>query len=151
MGLITYDVSIDPAAPQVNITIGATASSITVTINSIGDFSVSAKPSPGTIVAGAIAGAIVGSFLGPAGALLGGGGGVGVVGVVGVGRAGPPPPPPPPQAVTRAPAAASRARRRTAPEPERTITEPPDPHCRRRASSTLGIDRDRLNDRANRS
>ncbi len=83
MGLITYDVSINPAAPQVNITIGATASSITVTLNSMGDFSVSANPSAGTIVAGAIAGAIVGTFLGPAGTLLGGGGGVGAVYAVG--------------------------------------------------------------------
>lgn len=77
--IINFDVSIDPAAPAVTLAVSADPRTITVKVDSIGDFSVSVKPSTGTIVAGALAGGIVGLFGGPAGALLGGGAGVGAV------------------------------------------------------------------------
>lgn len=79
MGFITYDVSISPSTPKVDIGIQANASGLTVTMEGIGDLSIKAEPSPGTIVAGAISGAILGFFAGAAGTLLGGGAGVATV------------------------------------------------------------------------
>lgn len=62
MALISYDVSIDPSNPEVQLGISATPSSVTIEVEEIGDCSISVKPSTGTIVAGALAGAIAGAF-----------------------------------------------------------------------------------------
>jgi hypothetical protein len=83
MGFINYDISINPGTPVVDLSISATPSSLTVKIDQLGDCTVKANPSTGTIVGGAIAGGILGLFAGPAGALLGGGAGVGTVYAVG--------------------------------------------------------------------
>jgi hypothetical protein len=84
MALISYDVSIDPSNPEVQLGISAVPSSITVEVENIGDYSLSVQPSTGTIVGGVVAGAILGGFLGlGVGALLGGSAGVGTVYAVG--------------------------------------------------------------------
>jgi len=78
--IINYDVTIDPSTPQVTLGLSATPSTLTVTVASLGDFSLSVKPSTGTIVAGVVAGSIVGFFAGfGVGAILGGAAGVGLV------------------------------------------------------------------------
>lgn len=83
MALINYDVSTTPADPEVTIQLALTADSVGATISSLNGATVSVSPSTGTIVAGAVAGSIVGLFGGVAGALLGGGTGVAAVYAVG--------------------------------------------------------------------
>lgn len=83
MGFISYDISINPGKPVVDLSISATPNDLTVKVDQLGDCKIKATPSTGTIVGGAIAGSILGLFAGPAGALLGGGAGVGTVYAVG--------------------------------------------------------------------
>ena len=84
MSLISYDVSVDPSTPQVNLSISATPDSFSVTFDGLGSYSIDVKPSTGTIIGGVVSGAILGTLTaGPLGTLLGGGGGAAAVYAVG--------------------------------------------------------------------
>ncbi|MEM9556467.1 MAG: hypothetical protein AAGC60_19575 [Acidobacteriota bacterium] len=78
MSIIKLDVSTSPDPPTAVLQLDASPKSLGISVASL-DLSFGVKPATGTIVGGAIAGAIVGLFAGPAGALLGGAGGVAAV------------------------------------------------------------------------
>ena len=71
MALISYEISMDPPNPELQIGISLEANQTTsvpenliIKVEKLGDLSLSVKPSTGTIVGGAIAGTIMGGFVG---------------------------------------------------------------------------------------
>lgn len=71
MALISYEISMDPPNPEVQISINLESNQQTsvpenllIKVEKLGDLSLSVKPSTGTIVGGAIAGTVLGGFVG---------------------------------------------------------------------------------------
>ena len=61
MGLIQYDISISPN-PAFHLTLQATPTTLGIQFDTYDDFSVSAKPSDGTIIGGSVAAGILSLF-----------------------------------------------------------------------------------------
>lgn len=80
MAIIKYDVDVSPSKPVADFGLSASPKDITLTFSGLESYSLDVKPSAGTIVAGVVAGALVGSFaLFGLGTVLGGAAGAGLV------------------------------------------------------------------------
>jgi predicted RecA/RadA family phage recombinase len=69
MGFINFDVVVI-SPPEVDFSVSATPTALTIGVDEIKNLSLNVLPGPGVIVAGAIAGAILAVFSGPAGSAL---------------------------------------------------------------------------------